>query len=93
MATKMAIMLTRNCRDLFMYTTAFQNLRIEQIQNMYVDCEEQNLFDTIEPHTTKFMAALNFTIYFSIGNLKNLKITTKEDLILFKGYILAKNLK
>jgi len=31
------------------------------------------------------------TIYFSKGNQTNIKITTKEDLELFKGWVLVKS--
>lgn len=44
----------------------------------------------MEPHTTNFMAALGIPIYFSKGDQTNIKITTKEDLLLFEGYLLAK---
>ncbi len=38
------------------------------------------------------MYAMNRTIYFSKGDQTNIKITTKEDLALFKGYVLFKQL-
>ncbi len=60
---------------------------------MYADCEKQGLFDKLEAHTTNFMAALNIPIYFSKGNQTNIKITTKEDLLLFKGFVLAKKME
>lgn len=78
-------------RDTFMSMTAPHSFLFENIKQMYADCESQGLFDKLEAHTTNFMAALNIPIYFSKGNQTNIKITTKEDLILFKGYILANN--
>lgn len=78
-------------RDTFMSMTAPHSFLFENIKQMYADCEAQGLFDKLEAHTTNFMAALNIPIYFSKGNQTNIKITTKEDLMLFKGYILANN--
>lgn len=43
-----------------------------------------------EPHTTSLMYKMGRTIYFSKGNQTNIKITTKEDLGLFEGYVLKK---
>lgn len=78
-------------RETFMCMTAPQSFKFKCIKQMYADCEAYNLFETIEPHTTNFMAALNIPIYFSKGNQTNLKITTKEDVLLFKGYLMAKS--
>ena len=60
---------------------------------MYADCEEQGLFEKLEAHTTNFMAALNIPIYFSKGDQTNIKITTKEDIDLFTGFVLQEKLK
>ena len=77
-------------RDTFMCMTAPHSFLFKNIRQMYADCEAQGLFDKLEPHTTNFMAALGIPIYFSKGNQTNIKITTKEDLLLFEGYLLAK---
>ena len=37
------------------------------------------------------MYALNIPIYKAYGNQTNIKITTKEDLYMFEGYVLMKN--
>jgi 2-C-methyl-D-erythritol 4-phosphate cytidylyltransferase len=39
------------------------------------------------------MYLMGRTIYFSKGNQTNIKITTKEDLALFEGYVLQKQRK
>lgn len=39
------------------------------------------------------MYALGDTIYQAYGDQTNIKITTKEDLDMFKGYVLMKQLK
>jgi len=48
------------------------------------------MIDT-EPHTTSLMYALGDTIYQSYSDQTNIKITTKEDLYMFEGYVLMKN--
>lgn len=77
-------------RDTFMCLTAPQSFLFKNIKQMYADCEAQGLFDKLEAHTTNFMATLGIPIYFSKGDQTNIKITTKEDLDLFTGFVLFK---
>lgn len=77
-------------RDTFMCLSAPQSFKYRNLLDFYMKVESENLFDKVEAHTTNLMAELNIPIYFSEGCQTNIKITTKEDLILFKGYILAK---
>ena len=58
------------------------------VSDMYKEAVETGVIDTVEPHTTTLMYALNKRIYFSKGSQTNIKITTKEDLSLFEGYVL-----
>ena len=58
--------------------------------DMYEEAIETGVIDTVEPHTTTLMYALGKRIYFSKGSQTNIKITTKEDLDLFEGYVLMK---
>lgn len=60
------------------------------IADMYKEAIETGLIDTVEPHTTTLMYAMGKTIYFSRGSQINIKITKKEDLDLFEGYVLMK---
>lgn len=79
-------------RDSFMTLSAPQSFLYKNIVALYNQVEENNLFETIEEHhTTVFMAELGIPLYFSQGSHTNIKITTKEDLNLFRGYLL--NLK
>lgn len=48
------------------------------------------MIETIEPHTTSLAYALGDTLYQSYGNQTNIKITTKEDLDLFEGFVMMK---
>lgn len=60
------------------------------VSDMYKEAIETGVIDTVEPHTTTLMYAMGKKIYFSIGNQMNVKITRKEDLDLFEGYVLMK---
>lgn len=79
-------------RESFLTLSAPQSFLYKNIVDLYKQVEELNLFETIEEHhTTVFMAELGIPLYFSKGSHTNIKITTKEDLDLFRGYLL--NLK
>lgn len=80
-------------RDTFMSLSAPHAFLYENIVELYRLAKEKKIFDYIEPHTTNIMAELKIPIYFSQGNQTNIKITTKEDLLLFEGYLLARKYK
>ena len=78
-------------RESFMTLAAPQSFRYEVIKNLYKQVEERNLFETVkERHTNVFMEEVGIPLYFSKGSHTNIKITTKEDIDLFLGYLLAK---
>lgn len=77
-------------RDTFMTLSAPQSFLYKVIVNIYRQVNEKNLFETCEAHTTAFMTELGIPIYFSKGSHTNIKITTKEDIDLFRGYLLNK---
>lgn len=77
-------------RDSFMCLSAPQSFTYKNIVDFYNRVESEKLFDKIEAHTTNLMAGLNIPIFFSEGSQTNIKITTKEDLDLFEGFLLAK---
>ena len=60
------------------------------INDMYEEAIETGVIDTVEPHTTTLMYAMGKKIFFSYGSQLNIKITRKEDLDLFEGYVLMK---
>lgn len=60
------------------------------VSDMYKEAIETGVIDTVEPHTTTLMYAMGKKIYFALGNQLNIKITRKEDLDLFEGYVLMK---
>ena len=77
-------------RETFKTLSAPQSFLYKNITEIYKQALERNFFDYVEPHTTAFMTELGIPIYFSKGSQTNMKITTKEDLELFRGYVLAR---
>ena len=64
--------------------------RYGYIRDIYQRAVETGVIKEVEPHTTTLMYKMGETIYFSKGSQSNIKITTKEDLDLFEGYVLMK---
>lgn len=60
------------------------------IDDMYREAVETGVINAVEPHTTTLMYKMGKKIYFSKGSQTNIKITRKEDLDLFEGYVLMK---
>lgn len=60
------------------------------VSGIYREAIETGVIHTVEPHTTTLMYSLGKKIYFSYGSQTNIKITRKEDLDLFEGYVLMK---
>lgn len=63
------------------------------VSDMYKEAIETGVIDTVEPHTTTLMYAMGKKIYFALGGQNNIKITRKEDLELFEGYVLEQQRK
>lgn len=80
-------------RDSIMMLNAPQSFRYDYVRDFYKEAELKNLIDSVEPHTTTLMYKMGRKIYFSKGNQFNVKITTKEDIVLFKGYLMAREVK
>ena len=77
-------------RESFKTLSAPQSFLYKVIVDIYKKVEEENMFSYVEAHTPAFMSELGIPIYFSKGEHSNIKITTKEDVDLFLGYVLAK---
>ena len=73
-------------RDRQVQITCPQCYRYGYLLDIYERAEKAEILDRIEPHTTSLMYALGDTIYQSYRNQTNIKITTKEDIDLFRGY-------
>ena len=62
--------------------------RYGEVYEAYKTAEERDMLKELEPHTTSLYFALGKKLYFSKTTSLNLKITTKEDLDIFEGYLL-----
>ena len=80
-------------RDTFMIMNAPQCFKYGYISQLYEEAEQSGILDKVEPHTTTLMYAMGRRIYFSKGNQNSIKITTKEDIDMFLGYLLAQQYK
>ena len=66
-----------------------ERLRVNGVSHMEII--EMEAINQIEPHTMTLMYKMGRKIYFSKGNQLNIKITTREDLDLFEGFICRRN--
>ena len=58
------------------------------VLSVYEECEHRGILNTLDPHTSALYFALGKTIYFSKSATNNIKITRKEDLDMFEGYMM-----
>lgn len=77
-------------RDKYIQIACPYGFQYDYLLDIYKRAEKQGLLKKIEPHTTSLMYALGDTLYQAYGDQTNIKITTKEDLDMFKGYVLMK---
>ena len=78
-------------RDKVMILNTPQGFKFSYVTQLYEEAVERNLLDKVEPHTTTLMYLMGREIFLSKSNQLNIKITTKEDLDLFGGYVLMKS--
>ena len=74
-------------RDKIICLNSPQALRYGYVCKLYKKAIEEDLIDDIDPHTTSLMLALGERIYYSLDKTTNIKITTKEDVELFRAWI------
>ena len=72
-----------------MVMNAPQCFKYSYAKQLYKEAEETGMLDKVEPHTTTLMYAMGREIFFSKGSQNSIKITTKEDIDMFLGYLLA----
>ncbi len=77
-------------RDTIACMNSPHSFKYDLICSIYDKGINTGIIDKVEPHTTTLMYELGIPIYFSKGSQTNIKITTKEDLELFEGYVLYK---
>ncbi len=78
-------------RDKYIQIACPYGFKYSYLLDIYKRAEERGLLETIEPHTTSLMYALGDTLYQAYGDQTNIKITTREDLELFKRIIPLNN--
>jgi 2-C-methyl-D-erythritol 4-phosphate cytidylyltransferase len=74
-------------RDRYIQLACPYGFRFGYLQDLYRRAREQGLLETVEPHTTSLVYALGDVLYQAYGDQTNIKITTREDLLLFEGYV------
>ncbi len=77
-------------RDRFIQLACPQTFRYQYLLDIYEKAGKYGLLEKTEPHTTSLMYSLGEPVWQSYGNQTNIKITTAEDIELFKGYVLLK---
>ena len=77
-------------RDKVLMLTSPQCFNFAYVCQLYAEAIEKDLIDKVEPHTTTLMYEMGREIYPSKTNQTNIKITTAEDIDLFRGYVMAK---
>lgn len=80
-------------RDLYTQIVCPYGFKFKYIYNVYERARKLGLIEKIEPHTTSLIYALGDNLNLAYGDQTNIKITTKEDLKLFEGYVLMNNKK
>jgi 2-C-methyl-D-erythritol 4-phosphate cytidylyltransferase len=80
-------------RDEYVQITCPYCFTYGSILDIYEEAKGKGLLEKVEPHVTTLMQFMGYKLYLSYGDQTNLKITTKEDLALFEGFILYKNSK
>lgn len=77
-------------RDQCIQIACPQGYRFDYLLSIYHRAGERGLLDTVEPHTTSLAYELGDVLYQSYGDQTNIKITTKEDIELFEGFVYRK---
>lgn len=75
-------------RDKYVQITCPYCFNYGFVRDLYKEAKIKGLLDKVEPHTTTLMQYMGKILYQSYGDQTNIKITTKEDLKLFEGYIM-----
>jgi 2-C-methyl-D-erythritol 4-phosphate cytidylyltransferase len=77
-------------RDKYVQLACPYGFRFSYLTDIYKRARQQGLLEKTEPHITSLMYALGDVLYQAYGDQTNIKITTKEDVDLFEGYVLKR---
>lgn len=76
-------------RDTLRRVATPQAYRYDLVREAYQEAYEKGIGIGPSSYTNTMMVDLGYRIYFAAGSDKNIKLTTKDDLELFKGYLRA----
>ena len=76
-------------RDSFMVMNAPQCFKYGYVKQLYEEAASGGYLEKVDPHTTSLMYEMGREIFFSKGSQNSIKITTKEDIDMFLGYLLS----
>lgn len=79
-------------RDKYIQIACPSGFRYGCVLDIYRRAGAKGLLETVDPHITSLVYALGDTLYQAYGDQTNIKITTKEDIELFEGYVLRQNM-
>lgn len=77
-------------RDKLIQIACPYGFKYSYLLSIYERAKKLELIEKVEPHTTSLMYKLGDHLNLAYGDQTNIKITTKEDLRLFEGYVLMK---
>lgn len=77
-------------RDSIITLNAPHSFKYGFLRDLYAKAVADDIINEVEPHTTTLMYKMGLPIYYSKGNQLNIKITTSEDILLFKGYLFSR---
>jgi 2-C-methyl-D-erythritol 4-phosphate cytidylyltransferase len=77
-------------RDKYVQITCPYCFKYGFVLDLYREAQEKDILGKVEPHVTTLMQYMGYKLNLSCGDQTNIKITTKEDLDLFEGYVLMK---
>lgn len=64
--------------------------KYKELLQVYEEAKAKRILDIVDPHITSIYLALGKRLWFSKHNRQNIKITYKEDLDAFEGWLLVK---
>lgn len=78
-------------RDKITQIACPQCFKFGYLKDIYKRAEKLGILESTEPHITSLMYALGDTVYQSFGNQANIKITTQDDIDLFRALKASEN--
>ena len=80
-------------RDTLATLNTPESMKFSYYDGLYRRAEESGVLQTCEPHITSLVYAMGDRMYFSKGSTLNIKLTTQDDLMFFKAYLIAQSME